>query len=93
MQRAEHVYSVLNPVSKEAGPQGILSDDGSIGFMPVLLDVDSGFITEELAHKVLDATAPARAAGIDVAVGGRSAASSRNPTRPRANAWAISRRW
>ena len=70
MQRAEHVYSVLNPVSKDGRTAGILSDDGSIGFMPVLLDVDSGFITEELAHKVLDATAPARAAGIDVAVGG-----------------------
>ena len=70
MQRAEHVYSVVNPLSKDGKAAGILSDDGSIGFMPVLLDIDSGFITEDLAEKVLDATEPARRAGIQVAVGG-----------------------
>ena len=70
LQRAEHVYSVVNPLSKEGKAAGILSDDGATGSMPVLLDIDSGFITESLAEKVLSATEPAREAGIAVAVGG-----------------------
>jgi uncharacterized membrane protein YdfJ with MMPL/SSD domain len=64
------VYSVVNPVGKTGVQAGIITKDGSIGFMPVLLRVDSGFITEELANKVVDATKPARDAGIEVAVGG-----------------------
>ena len=70
LRGAEHVYSVVNPLSKDGRSAGILSDDGSIGFMPVLLDIDSGFITETLAEKVVSATEPARQAGIQVAVGG-----------------------
>src|SRR5512134_2256812 len=70
LRRAEHVDSVTNPLSKDGKAAGLLSDDGSIGFMPVLLDVDSGFITERLAEKVLEATEPAHDAGIQVAVGG-----------------------
>jgi uncharacterized membrane protein YdfJ with MMPL/SSD domain len=38
--------------------------------MPVLLNVSSGFITDDLAHRVLGVTAPARKAGVEVAVGG-----------------------
>ena len=70
MKGAEHVYSVTNPLSKDGRAAGLLSDDGTIAFMPVLLDIDSGFITVDLAEKVLDATQPAREAGIQVAVGG-----------------------
>jgi uncharacterized membrane protein YdfJ with MMPL/SSD domain len=70
MQGAEHVYSVTNPLSKDGRAAGLLSDDATIAFMPVLLDIDSGFITVDLAEKVLDATEPARDAGIQVAVGG-----------------------
>jgi uncharacterized membrane protein YdfJ with MMPL/SSD domain/predicted nucleic acid-binding Zn-ribbon protein len=67
---SRYVYSVQNPVGKNAGTAGIISDDGRIGLMPVVLNVGGGFITTELAQKILDVTRPARAAGIDVAVGG-----------------------
>ncbi len=70
MQGAEHVYSVTNPLSKDGQSAGLLSDDGTIAFMPVLLDIDSGFITVDLAEKVLQATEPAREADLQVAVGG-----------------------
>jgi uncharacterized membrane protein YdfJ with MMPL/SSD domain len=64
------VYSVRNPIGKNAEAAGIISADGKTGIMPVLLSVENGFITVELADKVVAATAPARKAGIDVAVGG-----------------------
>ena len=64
------VYSVVNPVGKTGTQAGIITDDGTTAFMPVVLSVDSGFITEELADKVLAGTEPARKAGIEVAVGG-----------------------
>ena len=64
------VFSVVNPVSKKGMQAGIISAAGTTGFMPVLLRVNSGYITEDLANKVLAATAPARKAGIVVAVGG-----------------------
>ena len=64
------VSSVTNPVTSTAAEAGLLSDDGQTAFMPVLLNVDSGFITQDLAEKVLAATEPARKAGIEVAVGG-----------------------
>jgi uncharacterized membrane protein YdfJ with MMPL/SSD domain len=67
---SSYVYSVQNPVGKNAETAGIISDDGKIGLMPVVLNVGGGFITTELAQKILDVTRPARAAGIDVAVGG-----------------------
>jgi uncharacterized membrane protein YdfJ with MMPL/SSD domain len=70
MRDAAHVASVVNPLSKDGKAAGLVSDDGSIAFMPVLLDIDSGFITEELADKTLSATEPARKAGLQVAVGG-----------------------
>jgi uncharacterized membrane protein YdfJ with MMPL/SSD domain len=64
------VYSVVDPVGKKGKQAGIITDDGTTGFMPILLRVDSGFITERLAQKVLAATKPARDVGIEVAVGG-----------------------
>jgi uncharacterized membrane protein YdfJ with MMPL/SSD domain len=70
-EASRYVYSVQNPVGKNAETAGIISEDGKIGLMPVLLNVGGGFITEELAQKILDVTQPARAAGIDVAVGGQ----------------------
>ena len=65
------VYSVSNPVGKNAAAAGIISDDGRTGYMPVLLNVGSGFITTDLANKLLEATKPATRAGIRVAVGGQ----------------------
>jgi uncharacterized membrane protein YdfJ with MMPL/SSD domain len=70
IKSSPQVYSVLNPVGKNAEVAGIISDDGKTGSMPVVLDVGTGFITTELADDVLAATEPARKAGIDVAVGG-----------------------
>jgi uncharacterized membrane protein YdfJ with MMPL/SSD domain len=70
IKSAQHVYSVVNPVSKDGADAGIISRDGATGFMPVLLNINSGFITKDLANKTLAATAPARKAGIQVAVGG-----------------------
>jgi uncharacterized membrane protein YdfJ with MMPL/SSD domain/peptidoglycan hydrolase CwlO-like protein len=64
------VYSVLNPLGSKGAQAGIITKDGRTAFMPVLLNVDSGFITEELADRILAATAPARRADIRVAVGG-----------------------
>jgi uncharacterized membrane protein YdfJ with MMPL/SSD domain len=65
-----HVYSAINPISKKGQEAGLLSKDGTIAFDPVLLDVNSGFITDRLANDILDVTDPARKAGITVAVGG-----------------------
>jgi uncharacterized membrane protein YdfJ with MMPL/SSD domain len=70
-EASPQVYSVSNPVGKNAAAAGIISDDGRTGIMPVLLNVGGGFITEELASKLLEATEPARRAGIRVAVGGQ----------------------
>ena len=65
-----HVYSAINPISKKGQEAGLLSKDGTIAFDPVLLNVNSGFITDRLANDILDVTDPARKAGITVAVGG-----------------------
>src|SRR5262245_59967631 len=65
-----HVYSAINPISKKGREAGLLSQDGTIAFDPVLLDVNSGFITDRLANDILAVTDPARKAGIKVAVGG-----------------------
>jgi uncharacterized membrane protein YdfJ with MMPL/SSD domain len=66
----ESVSSVLNPVGSKGVQAGIITKDGKTAFMPVLLNVDSGFITDQLAHRILSATAPATKGGIEVAVGG-----------------------
>jgi uncharacterized membrane protein YdfJ with MMPL/SSD domain len=70
IERAPHVYSATNPVSKDGQTAGLLSDDQRIGFIPVLLDVGSGALTEEIANHVLAGAEPARRVGIQVAAGG-----------------------
>jgi uncharacterized membrane protein YdfJ with MMPL/SSD domain len=69
IKSSKHVDSVVNPVSSKASDT-LLSHDGTTAFMPVLLDIGSGFITDRLAEDILEATAPARKAGVQVAVGG-----------------------
>jgi putative drug exporter of the RND superfamily len=61
------VNSAVSPLS----PQGaaFLSKDQSIGYVPVFLSVGPGEIDEEQAERVLDAAEPARAAGLETAVG------------------------
>jgi putative drug exporter of the RND superfamily len=61
------VNSAVSPLS----PQGarFLSQDGSVGYVPVVLNVGPGEIDEEQAERVLDAAEPAERAGLEVAVG------------------------
>ena len=63
-----HVFSAVNPLTQQG--QGYLSKDVRTAFIPVLMDVSSGDLTEQMAQRVLDAAAPARAAGMEVAAGG-----------------------
>ncbi len=60
------VYSAPDPTAQSE----LVSDDGSTGFSSVLLDVSTGDLTVDLAQQVLDATAPATDAGMQVAAGG-----------------------
>ena len=65
-----HVHSVTNPLSSGGRTAGLLSDDGQTAFAPVLMDVSSSDLTDEIAANVLDATEPAQRAGITTAAGG-----------------------
>jgi RND superfamily putative drug exporter len=67
LNRLGEVNSAVSPLS----PQGaaFLSKDGSIGYVPVVLSVGPGDIDEAEAQRILDAAEPARAAGLDTAVG------------------------
>jgi len=62
------VNSAISPLS----PQGaaFLSKDQSIGYIPVVLAIGPGEIDEAKAQRILDAAEPARAAGLETAVGG-----------------------
>lgn len=71
MRQTEHVYSVLNPISSKGQAAGLVSADKSTAYAPVLMDIDSGEVDEELAQAVLDAARePAEAAGVTVEAGG-----------------------
>ncbi len=70
LRAAPHVYSVTGPFSDAGQTAGLVSDDGRTAFAPVLLDVGSGELDEEIAQGVFDATEPAQEAGIDVEAAG-----------------------
>jgi putative drug exporter of the RND superfamily len=61
------VNSAVSPLT----PQGaqFLSKDRTVGYFPVVLSVGPGEIDEEDAEAILDAAAPAKAAGLHAAVG------------------------
>jgi RND superfamily putative drug exporter len=61
------VNSAVSPVT-EAGA-AFLSEDGKIAYIPVVLAIGPGEIDEEQAHRVLDAAAPARQAGLETSIG------------------------
>ena len=63
-----HVASATDPFSQKGAAQ--ISKNKQTAFIPVLLDVGGDELTDELAQDVLDATAPAEKAGMEVAVGG-----------------------
>jgi RND superfamily putative drug exporter len=61
----------VNSATSPLSPQGVnfLSKDQRVGYFPVVLSVGPGEIDEEKAQRILDAAAPARAAGLHTAVG------------------------
>jgi uncharacterized membrane protein YdfJ with MMPL/SSD domain len=65
-----HVYSVTNPLSSGGQTAGLLSKDKQTAFAPVLMDVTSSDLTEEIAEDVLHAAKPAEDAGITTAAAG-----------------------
>jgi uncharacterized membrane protein YdfJ with MMPL/SSD domain len=68
LSKAPHVHSAPDPFANAAS--GLVGKDATTAFTPVLLDIPNGDVTEELADSLLETTAPARKAGVDVAVGG-----------------------
>ena len=70
LRAAPHVDSVTGPFSDAGQTAGLVSKDGRTAFAPVLLDVGSGELDEEMAQDVFDATEPAQDAGIEVAAAG-----------------------
>src|SRR4051794_24810083 len=70
IKHAPHVYSVTNPLSSAGQTAGLLSKDKQTAFAPVLMDVGSSDLTEEIAEHVFNATKPAKHAGIKIAAAG-----------------------
>jgi uncharacterized membrane protein YdfJ with MMPL/SSD domain len=70
IRKAPHVYSVTNPFSSAGQTAGLVSKDEEYAFAPVLLDIGSGALDEEIAQRVFDATKPAQDQGITVAAAG-----------------------
>jgi uncharacterized membrane protein YdfJ with MMPL/SSD domain len=69
MRAVRHVTSVMSPFAR--GARSILmSDDETTAIAQVLLDVNGGQVTRELASEVMAAAEPARAAGVQVEAGG-----------------------
>jgi len=62
------VNSAVDPLSPQGAPY--LSADHSLAYVPVILSVGPGELTEAQAQAVLDAGEPAEAAGLKVSVGG-----------------------
>ncbi len=62
------VTSAIDPLSREGA--AFLSKDGRVAYVPVYLGIGPGELSEDQAQAVLDAGAPAEAAGLEVSVGG-----------------------
>ncbi len=67
LEALPEVNSAVNPLS----PQGaaFLSQDRTVGYIPVVLSVGPGELDEAKAEEVLDAAQPARATGLRTSVG------------------------
>jgi RND superfamily putative drug exporter len=63
------VNSAISPLSKEGAEAGLLSKDKTVAYIPVILGVGPGELTEEQAKAVLNAAEPAEKAGLDTSVG------------------------
>ncbi len=64
------VNSAKSPLSKDGSEAKLLSEDQRIAYFPVVLGVGPGEISEAEAQKIFDAAEPARAAGLNTAMGG-----------------------
>ena len=69
MRAVPGVYSVTGPYVR-GGRGVVLSKDGKTGLVQVLLKVNGGAVTTQLASQIMAATEPARAAGIQTEAGG-----------------------
>ena len=69
MRAVPGVYSVTGPFVR-GGRGVVLSEDGKTGLVQVLLKVNGGEVTPQLASRIMAATEPARAAGIQTEAGG-----------------------
>jgi RND superfamily putative drug exporter len=61
------VNSAVSPLTPAGA--NFLSKDRAVGYFPVVLGIGPGEIDEEQAQRILDSARPARAAGLDTAVG------------------------
>jgi putative drug exporter of the RND superfamily len=68
LRNTPHVISAVNPLGASGAP--FLSKDKTVAYVPVILNLGPADLTEEEAQSVLDAADPAKAAGIEVSVGG-----------------------
>ena len=66
LTKVDHVVSAPDPLTTP----GLLSKNGQIAQIPVLLDIGPSDLTDSEAQDVLDAAEPAKKAGMQTAVGG-----------------------
>src|SRR5215475_3958827 len=79
LAKAPHVYSATDPFGKSSS--ALTSADHRTVFIPVLLKISNGQVTEDVARRIFDATKPAQKQGIQVAAGGTmGSALSPSPT-------------
>ena len=67
--KAPNVASVVNPLTPQGA--GALSEDQSTGYLSVTLAVPPGELSTDDAQAVVNAAAPAKAAGLEVETGGQ----------------------
>ncbi|HEX6455602.1 MAG TPA: MMPL family transporter [Solirubrobacterales bacterium] len=67
LEAIHYVNSAVSPLSREGA--AFLSKDQTVGYIPVVLAIGPGEIDEAQAERILDAAAPAEAAGLNAAVG------------------------
>src|SRR4051812_15318689 len=67
LEALHDVNSAVSPLSREGA--NFLSNDQSVGYIPVVLGIGPSEIDEAQAQRILDAAKPAEAAGLHAAVG------------------------
>src|SRR5262252_641099 len=79
LAKAPDVYSVSDPFGQSSS--ALVSQNGHTAWIPVLLKISNGQVTEALAQRIFNATKPAQKQGIKVAAGGTiGSALSPSPT-------------